>query len=138
MTEPVRFPTVQQDGATTHVLVPIEEFQRLSAGRAGGAERVRGGGPPAPEAIAEAIQIYTDPDTEWHDAEAAFWEILRGGIGRLRRERGLTQQQLAEALGVSQPHVSRLEANIDTATLQVLRRVAAVLSDQDDRQKKAG
>lgn len=50
-----------------------------------------------------------------------------------RRHRGLTQQALAEACGVSKPYVSQLEANTRLASQAVLRKLASALSvDLDD------
>lgn len=132
MSDTREFPTVQRDGVTTHVLVPIEEFERLKGQRSSAPK-----GAPSREGIENAVRILNDPETEWHEAEGVLWDVLRDGIGRVRRERGLTQQQLAEALGVSQPQVSRLEANVDGATLDVLRRIAAVLLEHDARRKEA-
>ncbi len=42
----------------------------------------------------------------WHDAHHAT-------LAQLRKARGLTQQQLAAALGISQPEVSRIEHQTD-------------------------
>ncbi|MPZ33386.1 MAG: helix-turn-helix domain-containing protein [Rhodospirillales bacterium] len=50
-----------------------------------------------------------------------------------RRHRGLTQQALAEACGVSKPYVSQLEANTRLASQAVLRKLASALRvDLDD------
>ena len=50
-----------------------------------------------------------------------------------RAHRGLTQQALAEACGVSKPYVSQLEANTRLASQAVLRKLASALRvDLDD------
>ena len=50
-----------------------------------------------------------------------------------RMHRGLTQQALAEACGVSKPYVSQLEANTRLASQAVLRKLANTLRvDLDD------
>jgi DNA-binding XRE family transcriptional regulator len=50
-----------------------------------------------------------------------------------RMHRGLTQQALAEACGVSKPYVSQLEANTRLASQAVLRKLATALRvDLDD------
>ncbi len=50
-----------------------------------------------------------------------------------RVHRGLTQQALAEACGVSKPYVSQLEANTRLASQAVLRKLANALRvDLDD------
>lgn len=48
-------------------------------------------------------------------------------LALLRMRRGLTQQQLADALGTKQPTVSRLELGQQVPGLSMLRRLAAVL-----------
>ena len=50
-----------------------------------------------------------------------------------RMHRGLTQQALADACGVSKPYVSQLEANTRLASQAVLRKLASALRvDLDD------
>jgi DNA-binding XRE family transcriptional regulator len=44
-----------------------------------------------------------------------------------RTYRGLTQQALAEACGVSKPYISQLEANTRLASQAVLRKLATAL-----------
>jgi DNA-binding XRE family transcriptional regulator len=117
----IHFPTVQTDGIVTHVLVPVEEFKRLT----GEQPDI---GPPTAEEVANAVRMLEDPNTEWYDANDVLWEIVRTGLGSVRKEQGLTQEQLAAALGVSQSHVSRMEKSLDGVTLRVLRRMAELLA----------
>ena len=53
------------------------------------------------------------------------------GIGRLirsaRKQRGLTQQDLAEALGTSQSAVHRIESGNQNLSLEMINKIAAVL-----------
>jgi DNA-binding XRE family transcriptional regulator len=50
-----------------------------------------------------------------------------------RTHRGMTQQALAEACGVSKPYISQLEANTRLASQTVLRKLASALRiDVDD------
>jgi transcriptional regulator with XRE-family HTH domain len=70
--------------------------------------------------------------------------LSRGGAGKvpgvdfsdqlasLRRERGLTQAQLAERVGIHQSQLHRYEAGIAQPTLDVLRRIAVALSVSAD------
>lgn len=118
-----KFPTVQRDGVVTHVLVPVEEFNRLVG------EQDRIALAPTDADIDDAIRILNDPGAEWHDADEVLWRVLRDGLAAMRKERGLTQEQLAAALGMSQPQVSRLESNLEGAPLRVLRRVAEALME---------
>lgn len=55
--------------------------------------------------------------------EEAFGQVLR----ELRRERGLSQDQLAEAGHLSRPHVSRLETGRNSPTFSMLFQLAAAL-----------
>ena len=48
-------------------------------------------------------------------------------IKRIRKKYGLTQVQLAEMLGVTQPRISRLEKQ-DTITLELLEKIAKALN----------
>ena len=84
--------------------------------------------PPTPEEIANAVRLSDDPDAEWYDANDVLWEIVRTGLASVRKEQGLTQEQLGAALGVSQSHVSRMEKSLDGVTLRVLRRIAELLA----------
>jgi transcriptional regulator with XRE-family HTH domain len=56
--------------------------------------------------------------------------VLRLGrhIGELRRQRGLTQAQFGEMLGIAQKNVHRLESGTQNLTLRTLEKVAAALS----------
>lgn len=48
-------------------------------------------------------------------------------IKRIRLERGLTQEQLAELAGISQPHLSILENNQSAPSLKTAARLAKAL-----------
>lgn len=52
---------------------------------------------------------------------------LGAEIRRLRKESGMTQRQLGDAIGVTHPAVSTLESGLRTPGLGTLRRLAAVL-----------
>jgi transcriptional regulator with XRE-family HTH domain len=49
-------------------------------------------------------------------------------LGRIRRERRLTQSQLAKAVGLSQHYVSQLERGLIASDVNHVLRLAAVLS----------
>ncbi len=51
-------------------------------------------------------------------------------LARLRIQRGLSQEQLAEKVGTKQPSIARLESGRSTPNLDFLRRVAAALDAQ--------
>ena len=50
-------------------------------------------------------------------------------IRLLRQKKGLTQRQLAEAVGTSQQQIQRIEAGVHSARLEVAARICAVLGE---------
>ena len=74
------------------------------------------------ETLDERMQ---DPEfkTEW-DALAPERQIMRA-IVEGREGRDLTQQQLAEATGIAQADISRLENGTGNPSLRTLKRLAA-------------
>ena len=122
MSKAERFATVQTDGVVTHVLVPVEAFERLTG------TNVEALTPPTAEQVNAAVAVWNSPKTAWHDAEQTFREIVRRGIEHVRRETMLSQGELGKRIGLSQPQVSRLESNPENATLGMLRKIAEALS----------
>lgn len=49
---------------------------------------------------------------------------ISGRLRDFRRERGLTQRQLAELAGVDQPTLSRVERGVNPASIVVARRLS--------------
>lgn len=74
------------------------------------------------EAIAKKME---DPGfkAEWDALEPEF-QIVRAIIEG-REEKGFTQTQLAEATGINQANISRLENGTGNPSLQTLKRLAA-------------
>ena len=54
-------------------------------------------------------------------------ERIGGRIATLRRLRGLTQEQLAQAAGLQRTHVNRIEAGKYAVTLEVIQAIAEAL-----------
>lgn len=54
-------------------------------------------------------------------------KVIKNNIKELRKKRGLTQQQLAEKIGVSQVHMGRLESNARSMDLEQVEMIAAAL-----------
>ena len=52
---------------------------------------------------------------------------MKNNVMTLRKLRGLSQTQLAELVGTSQPHISRIERGDDGITLGMFRDVATAL-----------
>jgi DNA-binding XRE family transcriptional regulator len=55
-------------------------------------------------------QIETDADLKRKVQEYLSEMMIEQKLAALRTERGMTQSQLAKRLGVSQPHIAKLEA----------------------------
>lgn len=60
------------------------------------------------------------------EAEADLCTVLARNVLRLRNQRGMTQRELASALGVSQPRVAEIESARTTARIDTVGRLAAV------------
>jgi DNA-binding XRE family transcriptional regulator len=50
-----------------------------------------------------------------------------GGLAALRLRRGLSQKQLADAIGTSQPHIARIEKGRDNVLLATANQLARAL-----------
>ena len=75
-------------------------------------------------------QLRDDPDYQAVYDEEAAKSALWLQLVEARQAAGLTQEQLAERLGVSQAQVSRIEkSGYDAYTLNTLRRYAAALGE---------
>lgn len=82
----------------------------------------------------------TDPAVA---AEVDPPHVLASNVYRLRKERGLTQEQLAEAVGVRQPRIAEVERGDANPRLLTLSRLAfalgvpvAALLDPDDLDRR--
>jgi len=53
-------------------------------------------------------------------------------IAELRKERGMSQTQLAEAIGMAQPNLANIEAGRYSTTIDVLERIADALGSKLD------
>lgn len=53
-------------------------------------------------------------------------------IAELRKERGMSQTQLAEAIGMAQPNLANIEAGRFSTTIDVLERIADALGAKID------
>jgi DNA-binding XRE family transcriptional regulator len=110
---------IEKNGKPEWAVVPYEEYQRLVA-------------------EAEMLQDVRDYD----EAKLAITngeELIPGQVTyalldgenplRVWREyRGLTQQQVAEAAGISKPYLSQLESGQRKGTTEVLQAVAKALN----------
>ena len=59
-------------------------------------------------------------------------ESIGQRIKRERLSRSLTQRNLAEAVGVGVPHVSKIEADRESPSDELLRKIAEVLGCDSD------
>jgi len=63
---------------------------------------------------------------DWSDPQAAR-QVLANNVRRLRRARGLTQEQLGEKTDLRQAHISEIEGGGSNLTLDRLQSIAAAL-----------
>jgi len=57
----------------------------------------------------------------------AAGELFGARLREVRLKRGLSQQELAERVGIPQPHVSAMESGVKFPTLLTVLRLAAAL-----------
>ncbi len=65
----------------------------------------------------------------------ATWSIWMGfpeTLARLRKDKGWTQQQMAEAIGMATIQVRRYERGVSQPTLDVIKRMALVFGTSTD------
>lgn len=73
-------------------------------------------------------EVVTDPDRVAEHREQLDSEVRAYRLAEIRKERDLTQSEVADIIGVTQPNVSRLEAGaLDTAGLSTLRAYVEAL-----------
>lgn len=119
------YQTVSTGGTVTHVIVPVKDYERLTG------EHPSSLVPPPDDVVRAAMEIYKDPKTKWHDAQAVFGELLATGIAQVRQSLGLSQSQLAERAGVSQSKISRCEQDPDGVSVRMLKKIAEAMSRKD-------
>jgi DNA-binding XRE family transcriptional regulator len=83
---------------------------------------------PTADQAKEADRILADSHTSWHSVDAILAEVIDSGLKMLRERYDMTQQELAVALDVTQPHISKLEQDqgLEGAPLRLLRKIAEV------------
>ena len=74
-----------------------------------------------------------DPEFAARWAESTPTIDLAVNICRVREERGLTQKQLAEAAGISQPRIAEIERSDANPTLLTITRIANALGVRVER-----
>ena len=111
-----RVQVILQDGKAAFVVVPIDLWERVR-------EAVE-----EAEDIADLERFDREDDGVRYPAEVA--NSMAEGVHALRawREyRQLTQDQLAEASGLSKPFISQIESGARTGSVDTLERLAAAL-----------
>jgi DNA-binding XRE family transcriptional regulator len=109
---------IEKDGKPEWVVIPYADYQRLTE---------------AAELL-EDIRDYDEAKQAIEEGEELLssqvvYAILDGGnpIRVWREHRGLTQRQLAEAVGISAPYLSQLESGKRRGTTEVLSAIAEAL-----------
>ncbi len=103
--------SVDLNDGTKCVIVPKEDYERLVQ-------------------IAEErelVGILENPNTKWLDWDECKLKLAGKSIAEARKEKGLTQAQVARKLGLPQSQISRIERNPDHSTLRTLKRIARAL-----------
>jgi DNA-binding XRE family transcriptional regulator len=112
---------IEVEGKPSLAVVPLSEWQRII-------ERL--------EEAEDALAVRRWQANPGETVPAEIVDRLLDGENKIkvwRTHRGLTQQELAEACGVSKPYISQLEANSRLASQAVLRKLASALGvDLDD------
>lgn len=131
-----RYATVQREGVVTHYLVPSEDLERLlGASRDKPASAVFAWSPDARQSEF-ARDVLHDRKTRWESAEELLLQLVSEGLREMRERHHMTQQELAQAIDVTQPHVSRMEQELDGVPLRLLRRIAQVFSERSQSPRK--
>ncbi len=109
---------IEKDGKPEWAVIPYEEYERLVE-EAEMLQDVRAYDE-AKKAIAEGEELIPSEVT---------YAILDGvnPVRIWREHRGLTQQQLAEAAGISVPYLSQIESGKRTGSAEVLAAIAKKL-----------
>lgn len=75
--------------------------------------------------------VVTDPQRVAAHREKLDAEVRAYRLAEIRREQNLTQAEVADIIGITQPNVSRLESGaLDTAALATLRAYVEALGGQ--------
>jgi transcriptional regulator with XRE-family HTH domain len=61
------------------------------------------------------------------DEEDRLWAALAGRVAEQRRDRGLSQRELADLCGTTQSAIARVERGVRPPRLDTLLRIAAAL-----------
>lgn len=116
---------IERDGAPEWAVLPYAEYERLMARLEDAQDRE--------DAVAIRTALMQGDEER---VPAAVADRLMGGEAPLRvwrEHRGMSQQQLAEAAGVSQAMITMIETGRRTGQVSTLRRVAGVLEvDMED------
>jgi DNA-binding XRE family transcriptional regulator len=127
---------VEQNGVVTHYLVPTADMQQLlragdsqPASERGSTDDTFAWTPTAAQADFSR-RVLADSSTTWDSGDELMMQLITDGVRDMRERYGMTQQQLADAIDVTQPHVSRLEQELDGVPLRLLRRLAAVFAER--------
>jgi len=110
-------PTVVTDGVVTHVMLPIDEYENLIF-------------------QSMAVEVLDELEHEaltgqrpgdFVNGEDFAAEVAAEALLNARKEKGLTQQQLAKKVGIPQSQISRIERNPDRTTVKTMRKIAKAL-----------
>lgn len=87
------------------------------------------------EQIASALEQDEAADAPSYDTAAVLDSMINGKGGDARKKLDITQEELADVLGVNQSVVSRVESNPDRATLGTLKKIAGAILEAARRKQ---
>lgn len=92
----------------------------------------RRGRPRGIDFSAELAKSLADPEFRHHFEQRRIIQEIAVAVRGMRESAGLTQDQLARAIGSTQPSIARLEKGLDQRTPRwdTLRRIAVALNKQ--------
>ena len=106
---------IEKDGVPEFAILPYAEYERLLA---------------LAEDKMDAADVLAYREAREESFPESLVDALVNGdhpIKAYRNYRQLTQQELADRIGKSNPYIAKLEAGERTGTLDVLARIAEVL-----------
>jgi len=111
-----RIQIIERNGKPVFYLVPAATW-----------ERVREAIEDAEDAIEYEQAVEADDGLRFPLAVAAALAEGTHAVRAFREYRGMTQEQLAQASGLSKPFLSQIEGRLRTPSLAALRRLGAAL-----------
>jgi DNA-binding XRE family transcriptional regulator len=102
-------------GRPTHIVLTIEEYREIQKALA------------RHPAVAEGLKRLQDPSLKTYTMEEVARLVFENHIRACRERANLTQEELAQRMGCSQPYISQIETPDARPTLGTLQKVAEAI-----------